>query len=349
MSMPPLCTVIVVAYNHANDLPNCLEGILAQEGPTFEIIVVDNASQDATLEVVRRYADQVTAVRLSENQGFAVGNNAGAGRAQGEILIFLNPDTAPQPGWLANLVAPLLEDESIGMTTSQVVLAESPHLVNTCGNDITWTGLTVCRGMRQPVDLWQEAGEVGAVSGAACAIRRTLFEAVGGFDESFFLYYEDTDLSLRVRLMGYCIWYMPSSVVLHRYAFRFSPLKAYYQERNRWLALLKTLRASTILLLLPGLLLGELMAWIYAALSGPSHLAAKVCGWLWLLRHWRLVLAKRDQVQRLRSVSDRQLLASWSADLTFTDTVPDRIAIVLAGLMVPLLTGYGTLCRKVVA
>ena len=344
----PRCSIIIVGYNSALDLPACINALLAQEYPAFEIIVVDNASQDNTARIVKEYAGSIRYLKLNQNVGFAAGNNRGAGLAEGDILVFLNPDTVPRAGWLRALVTPFVEDASIGLTTSRILMADEPHLINACGNDITWTGLTVCRGVDQPASQWEERSEVAAVSGASFAMRRLLFRELGGFDEAFFMYFEDTDLSLRTRLSGYRIVYIPDSVVTHRYVFKFNAQKAYYQERNRWLALFKTLRVRTLALLLPCLLLGEAMAWTYAAMSGSDHLKAKARSWLWLLRHSPTILRHRHQNRVRRRIDDRELLRYWSPQLRFKGTVPDGMAQLLENTTGFFLRSYGALFRRVV-
>ena len=345
----PRCSVIIVGYNSAPDLPACFDALLGQEYPDFEIILVDNASQDDTAQIANTYAESIRYLKLNQNVGFAAGNNRGAGLAQGDILVFLNPDTVPRASWLKELVMPLIEDASIGLTTSRILMAEEPHRINACGNDITWTGLTVCRGIDQLANQWSDSSEVAAVSGAAFAVKQALFKELGGFDEEFFMYFEDTDLSLRTRLSGYRIVYIPDSVVTHRYIFKFSAQKAYYQERNRWLALFKTLRVRTLLLLLPCLLLGEVMAWTYAAMSGLDHVKAKASSWLWLLRHSPMIMRQRRQIRARRRVTDRELLRHWSPNLRFKGTVPAELAQMLEGVTTLFLRSYGALFRRLAA
>ncbi|MBV7330770.1 glycosyltransferase family 2 protein [Chloroflexi bacterium TSY] len=342
----PRCSVIIVGYNSASDLPTCLQHLIAQAYPDFEIILVDNASIDETEIIAKEYQCSIRYLRLNKNIGFAAGNNAGAAIANGDILVFLNPDTQPQPGWLAELVRPLCQEPNIGMTTSRVLLADRPNLINACGNDITWTGITVCRGLEDVATNWETSSDVAAVSGASFAIPRVLFKELGGFDTSFFLYFEDTDLSLRTQLMGYRLLYVSSSIVTHRYRFKFSPQKAYYQERNRWLALFKTLRVPTLLILLPGLLLGEVMAWVYAATQGPAHLKAKFRSWSWLWHHRQKIQAQRRKTNAQRRVHDRAILRHWSPHLRFAGTMPDLPAQILEHTTAILLKGYGRLCQR---
>lgn len=345
MSMPR-CSVVITAYNAAHDLPPCLDGLLAQAYPDFEIVLVDNASEDNTPEVAARDDYQeVRYFRLDENRAITGGYNAGAAEAKGDILVFINADTVPQPGWLVGLVQPLIESKHIGVTTSCILLADAPHLVNTCGNDVTWTGLTVCRGLGEPAEAWQKASQVSAASGAAFAIWRELFERVGCFDDTFKFYFDDTDLSLRAQLAGYHVWYAPDSLIWHRYQSKFSASKIYYLERNRWLMMLKVLRIRTFLLLLPGLTFGEAIVWIYAALQGPAYLKAKMKSWQWLWRNRKVVQTLREETQALRQVSDQELLRMWSPQLRFTGAVPDQAARILEKVIEPILRRYGALCR----
>ena len=344
----PRCSIVITAYNAVEDLPPCLDGLLAQDYPDFEIVLVDNASEDNTPEVAALYK-QVRYVRLRVNRAITGGYNAGADYATGDILVFINADTVPQSGWLANLVQPLIESKDIGLTTSRILLADAPHLVNTCGNDVTWTGLTVCRGLGQQAEQWRRASEVSAVSGAAFAIRRELFYRVGRFDETFKFYFDDTDLSLRAQLAGYRIWYTPDSLIWHRYKPKFSANKVYYLERNRWFMMMKVMRRRTLLLLLPGLTLGEAMAWLYALLQGRAYLKAKVESWEWLWYNRQIVRLLRHKTQAQRKVPDQELLRLWSPQLHFTGAMPDKVARLAEKVTRPILRTYGAFCRLLAA
>ena len=344
----PSCSIVITAYNSANDLPECIEGLLAQDYPEFEIILVNNASTDETEQIAERYAGHIVYVELAVNRAVTGGYNAGAALAQGEVLVFINADTVPLQGWLRSLIEPLHNNQQIGLTTSCILLYEAPELINTCGNSVTWTGITICRGYGEPAKQWNTASEVMAVSGAAFAIRANLFRKVGGFDDTLEFYLDDTDLSLRSLLAGYRIWYVPESQILHKYTFRFSPDKAFYIERNRWLTMFKLLRFPTLCILLPGLILGDLMAWTYAAFKGRNHLQAKMRSWLWLWRNLPIVLQLRQKTQSIRKVPDRELLRILSSELRFTGTVSGEVAQHLDRGMYLLLLAYGGFCRRMI-
>jgi GT2 family glycosyltransferase len=312
------CSVIIVGYNHRTDLLRCLASL--RGSTAAEIILVDNGSSDGTAEAISALFPEVHLVRSCENLGFGRACNLGARLANGHALAFLNPDTLVTPGWLEALVQALNRDPKAGLATSKVLLLHDRERINTCGNDVHLTGLTLCRGLGSPWDSLTDASEVAAVSGAAFAIHRELFWRLGGFDPTFFLYLEDTDLSLRARLAGYHCVYVPDSIVYHHYRLRFAPLKIYFQERNRYLILLKTYCWRTLCLLIPVLLLAELITWGFVLLWHRRRWRDKASAYLWIARHGRDVLAQRRATQVLRRVGDGALLAQAVGRLDYYQT-----------------------------
>jgi GT2 family glycosyltransferase len=318
--MVPRASVIIVNYNGREYLEECLRSLLDEDCRHYEVILVDNASTDGSAEYVERIFPEVSVIRNETNQGFGQGSNLGVRRARGTYLAFLNPDTVVEPGWLEVLIAALEADTLAGLATSKILLLADPERINTCGNEIHCTGLTLCRGMGMGRNAFADLIEVSAVSGAAFAIRREIFESLGGFDEAFFLYMEDTDLSWRARLAGYRCVYVPQSVVHHDYSLRLGVRKTFYQERNRYLMLLKNLRWRTLLVLLPALLLGEVVTWGFVLLRERRHLANKLQAYAWIVKHWAQVMENRQRTQALRKVRDRDLITCCTHRLDFEQT-----------------------------
>jgi GT2 family glycosyltransferase len=311
-------SVIVVSHNHRHQLGRCLASLAATT--EAELILVDNASSDGSADFVDENFPNVRIIRNETNRGFGGASNLGASQAVGEYLAFLNPDTTIEPGWLDALIGALEADPLAGLATSKILLLNDPERINTCGNDTHITGLTLCRGMGAEHGDLRELEEVNAVSGAAFVLRRELFQELGGFDETFFLYMEDTDLSWRARLAGLRCLCVPSSVVLHDYALRFGPHKTFFQERNRYLMLLKSLRWRTLLVLLPALLLGEIVTWGFSLLCDRRRLGNKLRAYYWVLGNWQRVMAERRRTQELRQVCDRDLLETNVTRLGFEQT-----------------------------
>ncbi len=305
----PTASVIVVGYNSRRFLDHCFVALLNQSYPgECEILFVDNASTDGSADYIRSHFPAVRVIESGGNRGYAGGNNFGANYALGDVLTFINPDTQAEPNWLRELVRPLVVDPTIGLTTSKIVLMDRPHLINTCGNELTLAGIATCRRAEEVAELVVADEDVTAVSGAAFAIRADLFRHLGGFDERFWMYMEDTDLSWRARLGGYRCRLAARSVVAHRYTLTLSPEKTRILERNRYQMLAKNLSGWMMLALVPTLLIGELVTWSWAALRGPRHLWAKLLAVLWLLRHLLELGPVRKATQALRRTPDGPVL-----------------------------------------
>jgi GT2 family glycosyltransferase len=262
-----------------------------------EVIVVDNGGDAEERE-------GVTFVRPATNLGFAAGNNLGARQGTGDALVFLNPDTVVAPGALEELVRPL-EDPAIGIVTARLRLLDQPELLNSAGNEVHVTGIAWAGLYGQPADLVTELRDVAFPTGAAMAIRRELFDELGGFTEELFMYQEDLVLGWRVRLRGLRVVVNPAADVYHDYEFGRNPGKQYLLERNRLVFVLSSYSPRLLLLLSPVLASTELAMLVLALKEGWAR--DKLAGWGWLLRHAGWLRRQRRETQRLRRVRDREL------------------------------------------
>ena len=321
-------SVILVSYNSKEDLAKCLPSLLASISDTDEVIIIDNASSDGTVDWLKHTYPHIQLISSSENLGFGGGNNLGAKCALGEFLVFVNPDTLVEPHWIDTLIDALEQDTSIGLATSKIILLNNPNRINTCGNDMHISGITLCRGLNQPRNAYQIQEEVSAISGTAFISRRNLFIKLGGFDESFFMYMEDSDLSLRARLAGYRCIYVPQSIVYHDYKLTIGPLKTYYEERNRYIMLLKCISYHTLLALLPTLFLAEIVTWGFSFLHDQRNLSNKIHAYQWILFHMKEILRSRKLVQAERRVDDHKLLKTTHHRLGYEQTTFGSLSVV---------------------
>jgi len=262
-----------------------------------EVIVVDNGGDAEEREGVK-------VVRPATNLGFAAGNNLGVRQATGDALVFLNPDTVVAPGALEELVRPL-EDPAIGIVTARLRLLDQPELLNSAGNEVHVTGIAWAGLYGQPADLVTELRDVAFPTGAAMAIRRELFDELGGFTEELFMYQEDLVLGWRVRLRGLRVVVNPAADVYHDYEFGRNPGKQYLLERNRLVFVLSSYSPRLLVLLSPVLASTELAMLVLALKEGWAR--DKLAGWGWLLRHAGWLRRQRRETQRLRRVPDRDL------------------------------------------
>jgi hypothetical protein len=309
--------VVVVTYNGRRYLEGCLSALQRVTERDTELIVVDNGSTDGSADWVARHVPGVRLIRNHENRGFAAACNQGADLAAGDVLVFLNQDTRVEPGWLAALVEPLYGGDEVGLTTSRVLLMSRPNRLHLCGQELHYAGLVFGRGYLDRVEHHAAPALVGAVSGASFAVRRQLWDTLGGFDERFYMYYEETDLSWRAALAGYHCQYVPGSVLYHDYhAEQPSASRLYHSFRNRQIMLLKNWRWRTLLLLLPALLLTELIEWGLAVAYGGKGLKAKVRANLWLLLHLAEIGRLHQSTQAHRKVPDAAILEERAYQLT---------------------------------
>jgi len=240
--MPPLVSVIIVSWNGKEYVSDCLRSLHAQTFSDFEVILVDNGSTDGSIEIVQQnFPGWVRVLRNDRNEGFSGGNNRGIRLASGRYIVLLNNDAQADPTWLEELIKVAEEYPEAGMLASKIYLQGGSKIIDNVGHLIYRDGLNRGRG-RLEVDRGQfeNIEEVLFPSGCAALYRREMLEEVGFFDEDFFAYGDDTDLGLKGRLAGWKCLYVPKAIVHHGYSQSsspYSPLKAFYVERNRvWIA-----------------------------------------------------------------------------------------------------------------
>ncbi len=309
----PSLSVLIVAWNSSFELQRTLPALLAELAPGDELIVVDNDSTDDTCDLVVRLAPAARLLRMGRNVGFAAAVNAAAAAAENDLLVILNPDATPLPGFGKAIRLPWLEGR--GWAAWQALVAEAGGTtINSAGNPLHFTGIVWAGLHGEPVAAAPPPSEVPVLSGACLAIPRPTWEEIGGFPQRFFLYHEDVDLSLRLRLLGCSLGIEPTAVVAHDYEFGASPGRKWrWLERNRFAFLVRVYPAPLLLLLAPALIATELALLVAAATGGwgRQKLAANAEALLWLPR----LLRERRQIQRDASVGSAEF-ASWlSADL----------------------------------
>jgi len=303
----PTLSVLIVAYESGDDLEKTLPALLPELAEGDELVVVENRPGDGSLEVVRELAPAARTVRMGRNTGFTGGCNAGAEAAQGDLLVILNPDAVPQPGFGEAIRRPWREGR--GWAAWQALVTDAAGgTVNSTGNPIHFTGIVWAGDNGKPVGEAPPAGEVPAASGACLAIPLENWRRVGGFPAEFFMYHEDVDLSVRLRLTGAPVGIEPAAVVAHDYEFGASDDKWRWLERNRLAFVVRTYPAPLLLLLAPALFGTELALLLVSALGGwgGKKLRANLEFLRWLPR----LLGERREIQRQRAVSAGEF-ASW--------------------------------------
>ena len=323
----PFVSIIVLNHNGKRFLYRCLSSVLQINYPSecYEVILVDNGSSDNSVEFMKRKFPKVKILTLNRNYGFATGNNKGTKLAKGDIFVFLNNDTFVDKNWLKQLIW-VMTTEQVDICGSQIVFMRQPTAVQYAGGDLHLIGgaIFVPFHKGEPSKRYYL---VGSVCGASFAIRRPVFEDLGGFDDDFFLYADEGDLCLRALIYGYRIAYSPYSIVCHyaggsgpekcnsnlqsndmAYSRLVSPFTIYYGNRNSIALLMKSFQTRN---LLAGLTFSYLYLFLQLILllrnkRGEVKLLIKAGAWpLWNLK---TIWKKRVIIQRRRKVSDNWLI-----------------------------------------
>jgi GT2 family glycosyltransferase len=290
--------VVIPSWNSLALLPRCL-GSLRGQGVELEVLVIDNGSSDGTVAYLER--EGVPHVALPENVGFARAMNLGVARVRADAVLALNADTAVEPGAVATLLAALEADGSLGGVQPRILQLEGETTeaaqarLYSAGQALTRDGRAVELGAGEEQSPASRVGrEIFGVCGAACLLRRELFDRLGGYDERYFAFYEDVDLNVRARIAGWRFEYVPEAVVWHvgnaswlAEAARPGPWNARLVARNRIVTQAKFMPLGA----LPRILLVEAGSLLQAARE--RRFLATAAGKLEGLSRLRAVLPER--------------------------------------------------------
>lgn len=309
----PSLSVVIVTTNEREGIAKTVPAVVGELRERDELIVVDNQSTDGTRELVSRLAPRAR-VLTKLNEGFPAACNAGAEVAKGDLLLLLNPDAVVQPGFRDAIERPVRERRGwaawMGYLTS-----DEGRTVNTSGGIVHFTGLAWAGEIGTPADrLSQQPREVGFVSGGCLAVPLATWRRLGGFPPEFFLYEEDVDLSLRLRLEGGRIGVEPTARADHAYQFSKNRRKWRWLERNRVAMVMRCYPRPLLVLIAPALIATELALLPIAAAQG--WLDQKLLALGDVARALPRLLAERREVQRHRRVSALEFSHWLTSDLS---------------------------------
>ncbi len=303
-----LASVIVVCWNSAEVLGRCLDHLFAQDYPNREIIVVDDGSDDDTLEVVQQASQrgELTVVCSRRNRGCPSARNLGLRHAKGEIVAFIDADGFATPQWLGEVVRAFGNDPQVGGIASTVFFDDNPLVVNGAGGIVNRQGWAADLSMNESYEGVRIADEALYPMGCGMALRRAALERVGPFDDRMLNYYDDVDYGTRLWRAGYRVEVAPDAWIDHGSgaAGGDSARKRLQCERHRMRVVLKHAPARS---------LATWAAWeargLRAAPRSVRRQKLKAIGWN--VRHLASALAARRRLHGARSVPDGLLESSW--------------------------------------
>lgn len=247
----PSVSIVIVNFNGKELLRQCLFTLSNTNYSDYQIVVVDNASTDGSLADINGTFSsnpQIKFIENTENVGHAEGCNIGARITNGKYIVFLDSDIEFETNnWLRELVNVMENDPTVGLAQAKIVLAEDKNCLDYVCVAVDALG-TWAANYGSKEEMLKENFEILAASSGCCIVRRDVFEQVGGFDASYFIYDDDTDLSLRARLMGYRVLFVPSALVTHRGGILrgVSGGMLYYSSKNRFNTVLKNYELKNV-------------------------------------------------------------------------------------------------------
>lgn len=246
--MDPLVSIIIVNWNAYKYLKKCIDSILKQTYRNFEIIIVDNASSDDSVEFIETNYSKLLLIKNKDNVGFAQGNNIGISHSRGEFIALFNPDAVADPEWLSNLVSILKNSEKTAATAGKIF-----YLGNEFGKNAvfcTWSKIDPITAFTVNFFDNEPQAEVDYLSGAAMLVKKSVIDKIGEIDPEYFLYFDETDWCARMIRAGYNLIYVPKAIAWHKVSgtVNDSLTKLYYMERSRVRFVLKNFDSKYVLL-----------------------------------------------------------------------------------------------------
>ncbi len=304
--MPTTVSAIVVNYEGRKCIADCLSSLLTQSRPPDSVIVVDNSSTDGSAELVEEAFPEVDLIKLPDNVGYPAACNLGMEKSRSDLVAILNNDIILDSRWLETLLNHTAEPWDFW--ASQILTADEPRTIDSAGDGMAVVGSAYKIGNGDAPGSFPNPHEVFGPCAAAALYRRTMMEELGGFDEDFFLIYEDADLSMRARLRGHRCLYVPDAIVFHRVnqsIGTYSHNYVFYGHRNSECLFWKNMPTTLLIRYFPERCLFNFLAFAY--FTYHRRAGAFLAGKIDFFRCLPRLLRKRKEVQAGRRLSNREI------------------------------------------
>ncbi|MDD3428903.1 MAG: glycosyltransferase family 2 protein [Oscillospiraceae bacterium] len=273
-----IASIVIPNLNGAGWLKDSIDSVYAQTEQRFELIIVDNASTDESLEIARSYKsrENYTLIENAVNTGFSAGVNAGIRIAKGKYVVLFNNDAFAEPDWLENLIATAETDEKIFAVQSFMIRHFERELADDAGDYVTLFGWACKRGDGMLASRYTKQKRIFSACGGASLYRKSILDEIGLFDENFFAYFEDVDISWRANSLGYKNIFCPSAKCYHicgatTGAVRYNEFKSVQSGRNSILLPYKNMPIFMFLLNFPFLFAGYALKIAVFSMRGFSR------------------------------------------------------------------------------
>jgi GT2 family glycosyltransferase len=306
----PFLSIIIPTLNGMRWLPTLMASLAKQTFGDFEVIVVDDGSRDQTVNWLEENYPAARVIVNRSNQGFVLSCNTGADVARGKVIVFLNNDTEPVAEWAAQLTLAVCSHPEAAIFASKLLLFDQRDKIHSAGDSMGLDGIPRNRGVwQEDRGQYDQQASVFGGCGGAVAYRRELWSALGGFDESFWMYLEDADFAFRAQLLGCEAVFVPGARVYHHLsATGGGELASYFVGRNTIWLIAKNMPRTLLWRNLPKILGAQFMIALDAlrnwrGAAARARLRGQVAGLIGL----PVVLRKRATIQPRRIADDFDL------------------------------------------
>lgn len=271
-------TVVIPNYNGIQYLNGCLESLYAQvpETPEFEVLIVDNASGDGSVEQAEKSFPDVRVIRLSQNTGFCHAVNVGIRESDSPYIILLNNDTKVRDGFIKALYEVIRRDRKIFSVSAKMLMWDDPNRIDDAGDQYNVLGWAYARGKGKNEKDYRQSADIFSSCGGAAIYRRSILKKIGLFDELHFAYLEDLDLGYRARIYGFRNVYAPGAEVLHfgsaTTGSRYNPRKTELASANNVYVIFKNMPFLQLVWNIPFLLTGFLIKFLFFCRKGMGKI-----------------------------------------------------------------------------
>lgn len=312
----PLVSVIIVNWNGKSLLDNCLSSLKKVTYKNKEIIFVDNASTDGSLEYAQKLYPGMRIIKNSKNLGYAEGHEEAFKKAKGDLILLLSTDTIVKENMLNALVSAIQSEKNIGAVMPKLLMYPNTNLIDSIGSFFVRSGVSYHFGREKDskLPIYNKKMEIYSAKGACLLFRKDVLQKTGLFDRDYFAYFEDTDLSHRIWLAGYKVIYAPETEVCHLGAGTSKKLaRAYIQFhsfKNRLMTYIKNLSLINLIQILPPLILIYEITSLLFLVTGRIGIALAIQrAILWNIVHIGQTLKKRKYIQtKIRRIKDEDFL-----------------------------------------
>lgn len=324
----------------------------------YKLYVVDNATSPESRALIQNFLEQVPAINsqiiANEKNSGMYGNHIGYQQAKldgyADYLCFWNLDAYYDPQIITEAIKVLDQDNNIGLVQAKIRLYPEQEeewqkpLLNTRGNLIHYLGFAFTDGYREPDNEPDEVRDITCASGAAMFLRGEVYEKVGGYDEKYFMYHDDVEFSIKIRLAGYRVVIAPRSIFWHKAEFGRSVMQIYYMERNRLLFIFQFYKWFTLFLIAPMLLVLECGMLLYSIKNKWFREKLKVYRYFLSPKNWAVILKDRKEIKSRRKLSDRAMMKDFRGKVEFQEI--DNV--VLAYIGNPIMNLYWNIIKNII-